>query len=227
MARQRRWWGSAIAVAAVALLAGCGGGSGTSSAGPTASLYVIAPASSGVTTGVKLALSDRGGRAGVFRVGLAIKLVAADGPRARPDAAAAARQAIEDPSTSAVVSAATGMAARDTITLLNESGIPTVLTGSTSGLTAEVCSARSAIYPNGLRSAVIAPAATIPADFRTRFHALTGADPGPAARQGYAATLVALDGLALKQSVKGGKPPKVNREALTTELTTRVDACGG
>ena len=121
------------------------------------SLWVSATASDyrQVAAGAKLALAERGGRAGVFRVNYAGKQVADEDPaRATVDAVTNARTSLQDTQAGAVITNVGVAQAEQAITLLNEAGISTVALGD-EALKRAACSSRSDIYPNGHETAIV------------------------------------------------------------------------
>jgi hypothetical protein len=223
----------ALAVVLVlSVSSGCGAGSksAVASAGaPTVSLWVSATAREyrQVAAGAKLALAERGGRAGVFRVNYAGKQVSDDAvARATADAVTNARTSLQDTQAAAVITNVGVEQARPAITLLNEAGISTVALGD-AALKGEVCSSRSDIYPNGHETAIVVTgAAPMPLAFRARFLARLGfaaTDVAWSSYQGASAVLSSLGSPAVKT---GDSPPRLDRDALAAELVRSHGDCG-
>ncbi len=219
---------SACALAVLAV-AGCGSGSkGTVAGGaPTVSLWVSATAHDyrQVAAGAKLALAERGGRAGVFRVNYAGKQVADDAARATADAVSNARTSLQDTQAGAVITNVGVAQAEPAITLLNEAGISTVALGD-EALKRAACSSRSDIYPNGHETAiVVTPTAAVPLDFRARFLARLGFAPTDAAWSSYRGASAVLSSLASPVVKTGDSPPRLDRDALAAELVRSHGDC--
>lgn len=215
---------------AVLSVAGCGEkskGPVKAAGAPTVSLWVSATASDyrQVAAGVKLALAERGGRAGVFRVNYAGKQVADDPERATLDAVSNARTSLQDTQAAAVITDVPTAQAEQSVTLLNEAGISAVVLGD-EALKRAACSSASDIYPNGHKTAiVVTPAASVPLDFRARFRARLGFAPEAAAWSSYrgaSAVLVALGSADVKT---GDSPPRLDRDALAAELVQSHGDC--
>jgi hypothetical protein len=179
-----------------------------------------------VNAGAKLALSERGGKAGAFRVNYAARAIDAAQPRATSDALQAARMTLQDTQSSAMLTDADDASARAAITLLNEAGIGTVSLGD-ARLKTEVCSSRSDFYPNGRATAiVVAPDAQVPAAFRRRFQRAYGFAPTVSAYRAYEGAAAVLTTLAMKQVETSDSPPRLNRDALAAELVRAHGDCG-
>jgi hypothetical protein len=222
--------GRALACAlAVLAIAGCGSESkSTIAAGaPTVSLWVSATASEyrQVAAGVKLALAERGGRAGVFRVNYAGKQVSDDAARATADAVNNARTSLQDTQAGAVITNVGTGQAEPAITLLNEAGIPTVALGD-AALKSVACSARSDIYPNGHETAIVVTgAAPMPLAFRARFLARLGFAPTDVAWSSYQGASAVLSSLGAAGVKTNDSPPRLNRDALAAELVRGHGGC--
>jgi hypothetical protein len=215
---------------AVLSIAGCGAeskGPVKSAGAPTVSLWVSATASDyrQVAAGVKLALAERGGRAGVFRVNYAGKQVSDVAARARADAVTNARTSLQDTQAGAVITNVQTAQAEQAITLLNEAGISTVALGD-GALKRAACSSRSDIYPNGHATAiVVTPAAAVPLDFRARFLARLGFAPTDAAWSSYRGASAVLSSLASEDVKTDNSPPRLDRDALAAELVRTHGDC--
>jgi hypothetical protein len=211
-------------------IAGCGAeskGPVKSAGAPTVSLWVSATATDyrQVAGGAKLALAERGGRAGVFRVNYAGKQVSDDAARATADAVTNARTSLQDTQAGAVITDVGVAQAEPAITLLNEAGISTVALGD-EALKRAACSSRSNIYPNGHETAiVVTDAASVPLDFRARFLARLGFAPTDvawASYRGAAAVLASLGSAGVKTD---DSPPRLDRDALAAELVRTHGDC--
>lgn len=223
--------GRAAVACALAVLAvsGCGSESkGTIAAGaPTVSLWVSATAREyrQVAAGVKLALAERGGRAGVFRVNYAGKQVSDDAARATADAVNNARTSLQDTQAGAVLTNVGVAQAEPAITLLNEAGISTVALGD-EALKRVACSSRSDVYPNGHETAiVVTPAASMPLDFRARFLARLGFAPTDVAWSSYQGASAVLSSLGSADVKTSDSPPRLDRDALAAELVRAHGDC--
>ncbi len=215
---------------AVLSIAGCGKESKSpvkAAGAPTVSLWVSATASDyrQVAGGVKLALAERGGRAGVFRVNYAGKQVSDDAARATVDAVTNARTSLQDTQAGAVITNVATAQAEPAITLLNGAGISTVALGD-AALKRAACSSRSDIYPNGHETAiVVTDEAPMPLEFRARFLARLGfapTDDAWAAYQGASAVLSSLGSASVKTD---DSPPRLDRDALAAELVRSHGNC--
>jgi hypothetical protein len=225
--------GTAGVLAALALagaLAGCGGSSksGAPTTAPTVSLWVSATAKDyrQVAAGAKLALAERGGHAGAFRVNYAGKQVSDDAARAEADALANARVSLRDTQVSAVITNVATAQAEPAITLLNEAGVPTVALGD-AALKAQACSAASDIYPNGHETAIVVSPerAAMPLSFRARFLSRLGFAPTDAAWGAYQGAQAVLSSLASPVAKTDDSPPRLNRDALAAELVRSHGDC--
>jgi hypothetical protein len=211
-------------------VAGCGKeskGPVKAAGAPTVSLWVSATASDyrQVGAGAKLALAERGGRAGVFRVNYAGKQVADDPARATVDAVTNARTSLQDTQAGAVITNVATPQAEQAITLLNEAGISTVALGD-EALKRAACSSRSDIYPNGHETAiVVTPAASLPLDFRARFLARFGFAPTDAAWSSYRGASAVLASLGSADVKTDDSPPRLDRDALAVELVQTHGNC--
>jgi ABC-type branched-subunit amino acid transport system substrate-binding protein len=219
---------SACALAVLAI-AGCGSQSKSTVAGgaPTVSLWVSATASDyrQVAAGTKLALAERGGRAGVFRVNYAGKQVADDAARATADAVSNARTSLQDTQAGAVITNVASAQAEPAITLLNEAGIATVALGD-EALKRVACSSRSDIYPNGHETAVVVTdAVPMPLAFRARFLARLGFTPTDVAWSSYRGASAVLASLGSADVKTDDSPPRLDRDALAAELVQAHGAC--
>jgi hypothetical protein len=211
------------------VVAGCGSKSkGTIAAGaPTVSLWVSATASEyrQVAAGVKLALAERGGRAGVFRVNYAGKQVSDDAARATADAVNNARTSLQDTQAGAVLTNVGTAQAEPAITLLNEAGISTVALGD-EALKRTACSSLSDIYPNGHETAIVVTGAKpMPLDFRARFLARLGFAPTDAAWSSYQGASAVLSSLGTASVKTDDSPPRLDRDALAAELVRAHGGC--
>jgi ABC-type branched-subunit amino acid transport system substrate-binding protein len=222
---------TAAACVLVALaFAGCGGSSsksGQPANAPTVSLWISATAHDyrQVAAGAKLALAERGGRAGAFRVNYAGKEVSDDASDATTDALNNARTSLQDTQASAVVTNVATAQAEPAITLLNEAGIPTVALGD-AALKTMACSARSDIYPNGHETAIVVTGATpMPLSFRARFRARLGFAPNDAAWGAYQGAQAVLTSLASPAVKTGDSPPRLDRDALASVLVQSHGDC--
>jgi hypothetical protein len=219
-----------LAVLSVLSVAGCGEkskGPVKAAGAPTVSLWVSATAGDyrQVAAGVKLALAERGGRAGVFRVNYAGKQVADGAERATLDAVSNARTSLQDTQVGAVITNVATAQAEQAITLLNEAGISTVALGD-EALKQAACSSRSDIYPNGHETAiVVTPAASVPLDFRARFLARLGFAPTDAAWSSYRGASAVLASLGSASVKTDDSPPRLDRDALAAELVRSHGGC--
>jgi hypothetical protein len=227
----RRLRGGAVALALAVTVAGCGADakSGQPVNGPTVSLWLNVTASEyrQVAGGAKLALAERGGHAGVFRINYSGQQVSDDPSRTTLDAVGNARAALEDPQASAVLTNVSGAAADAAITLLNEAGVPVVALGD-AALKRTLCSASSNVYPNGSATAIVVGAASpaSSAAWRARFRARLGFEPSDAAwhaYQGVEAVLASLGTAGV--TVPGSDPARLNRDALAAELVRTHGDC--
>jgi hypothetical protein len=219
-----------LAVLSVLSVAGCGSdakGPVKAAGAPTVSLWVSATASDyrQVAAGAKLALAERGGRAGVFRVNYAGKQVADDAARATVDAVTNARTSLQDTQAGAVITNVDVAQAKPAITLLNEAGISAVALGD-EALKREACSARSDIYPNGHETAiVVTDAVPMSLDFRARFLARLGFAPTDVAWSSYQGASAVLSSLAAEDVKTDDSPPRLDRDALAAELVRSHGNC--
>ena len=216
----------ALAVLAIAV---CGSQSKSTVAGgaPTVSLWVSATAREyrQVAAGAKLALAERGGRAGVFRVNYAGKQVSDDAARATADAVNNARTSLQDTQAGAVITNVGVAQAEPAITLLNEAGISTVVLGD-EALKHEACSSRSDIYPNGHETAiVVTDAVPMSLDFRARFLARLGFPPTDEAWSSYRGASAVLASLGSADVKTDDSPPRLDRDALAAELVRTHGDC--
>ncbi len=222
----------ALACALVVLsAAGCGSrskGPVKAAGAPTVSLWVSATASDyrQVAAGAKLALAERGGRAGVFRVNYAGKQVSDDGSaRATADAVSNARTSLQDTQAGAVITNVGVAQAVPAITLLNEAGISTVALGD-KGLKRTACSSRSDIYPNGHETAiVVTDAEPMSLAFRARFLARLGFAPTAVAWSSYRGASAVLTSLGSADVKTDDSPPRLDRDALAAELVRAHGDC--
>ncbi|HWH96387.1 MAG TPA: hypothetical protein VNT03_21165 [Baekduia sp.] len=215
----------ACLLAAALVAVGCGAESTSSQ--PTVSLWVSATAKDyrQVAAGVKLALAERGGRAGAFRVNYAGRQVSDDARRAVLDAVTNARASLQDTQASAVITDAGAASARPAITLLNEAGISTVVLGD-DGLEREACSAKSDIYPAGHATAIVVPAGSEPsARFASRFRSELGFAPAAPAWRAYQGAQAVLASLAARGVATADSPPRLDRDALAAVLTRTHARC--
>lgn len=222
---------AAAAVGSVCALAACGGSSSKSApasgtTAPTVSLWVSGTASEyrQLAAGVKLALSEAQGRAGKFRINYAGRQVSDDPTRAEADALSNARMSLKDTQASAVVTNAPAAAARPAITLLNEAGISTVALGDTA-LKTEACSAGSDIYPAGHRTAIVVNPSTPPSSFTSSFSTRLGFHPTETAWGAYEGTKSILASLAAPTVATSNDPPRLDRDALASTLTSTHGNC--
>lgn len=184
----------ALALLAVAALAGCGGASeggisgGGKVIGRTVTVYSLTSDPSGsnrdFVDAQKLALSDAGGRAGALAVNFAsLELVADD------DAlqAQAVRRAIADAQIIAAIVDATPV----TVPLFNAAGLLQVAPGGDRSLATDPNQ-----LPSGKRTVATTLTGAAPADFRRRFRTAFGRDPAPGAERGYRAMASVLRAIA-------------------------------
>ncbi|MDX6729778.1 MAG: hypothetical protein QOK49_4583 [Baekduia sp.] len=221
--------GLLVAVLAAALLAGCGATSQSSAPTtlPTVSLWLSATTSQyrQVSAGAKLALAEHGGRAGVFRINFAARPLSDAEPNMTADALGNARETLQDPQASAVITDAAGVPAKGAITLLNEAGIPAVSLGDRA-LQSAVCSDRSAFYPNGRVTAIVVPpGGGVPAAWAGRFRAALRYAPTEAAYRGYEAASAGIAALGEKSVATSDSPPRLNRAALAAALVHGAGHC--
>jgi hypothetical protein len=210
-------------------VAGCGSESKSTVAGgaPTVSLWVSATAREyrQVAAGAKLALAERGGRAGVFRVNYAGKQVSNDAARATADAVSNARTSLQDTQAGAVITNVGVAQAEPAITLLNEAGISTVALGD-EALKRAACSSRSDIYPNGHETAiVVTDAVPMSLAFRARFLARLGFAPTDEAWSSYRGASAVLASLGSADVKSDDSPPRLDRDALAVELVQTHGDC--
>jgi hypothetical protein len=222
---------TAAACVLVALaFAGCGGSSSKSAQpanAPTVSLWISATAHDyrQVAAGAKLALAERGGRAGAFRVNYAGKEVSDVASDATKDALNNARTSLQDTQAGAVITNVATAQAEPAITLLNEAGIPTVALGD-AALKTMACSARSDMYPNGHETAIVVTGATaMPLSFRARFLARLGFVPTDAAWGAYQGAQAVLASLASPAVETSDSPPRLDRDALASVLVQSHGDC--
>jgi ABC-type branched-subunit amino acid transport system substrate-binding protein len=231
LVRARVLAGVGVAVCAVAALAGCGDDSKSSGAAgaPTVSLWVSATAGDyrQVAAGTKLALAERSGRAGAFRVNYAGKQVSDDQRLATADAVANARTSLQDTQASAVLTNVATKQAEPALTLLNEAGIPAVVLGD-DALKATVCSDRSDVYPNGHATAIVVPSSgpPMPAAWRARFSSRLGFAPNDDAWRAYTGASAVLSSIASPAASSDDSPPRLDRDALAAELVRAHGNCG-
>jgi hypothetical protein len=225
--------GAVAAVAALALLmvsvAGCGGTSKSAqpTSAPTVSLWVSGTAKDyrQLAGGVKLALAERGGRAGVFRVNYAGRQVSDDAARATIDALGNARASLQDTQASAVITDVGAAQARPAITLLNEAGISAVALGD-AALKSEACSARSDIYPAGHQTAIVVPqGGQVPVSWAARFKARLGFAPTDTAWRAYQGAEAVLASIGSAGVATGDSPPRLDHDALAAQLVRAHGAC--
>jgi ABC-type branched-subunit amino acid transport system substrate-binding protein len=214
---------------AVALLAGCGATSKSSQPTtlPTVSLWLSATTTQyrQVSAGAKLALAEHGGRAGPFRVNFAARPLGDAEPNTTADALGNAREAVQDPQASAVITDAADAPAKNAITLLNEAGIPAVSLGDRA-LQRAACSDRSAFYPNGHATAIVVPpGGGVPAAWGARFRAALRYAPTEAAYRGYEAAGAVITALGQKGVATSDAPPRLNRDALANALVRGAGRC--
>jgi hypothetical protein len=220
---------AAACALAVLPVAGCGSSSKSAQPvnAPTVSLWVSATAHDyrQVAAGAKLALADRGGRAGAFRVNYAGKEVSDDATRATADALGNARTSLQDTQASAVITNVAAEQAEPAITLLNEAGIPTVALGD-AALKTMACSARSDIYPNGHETAIVVTRATpMPLSFRARFLSRLGFTPDDSAWGAYQGAQAVLSSLSSPDVKTSDSPPRLDRDALAALLVQSHGDC--
>jgi ABC-type branched-subunit amino acid transport system substrate-binding protein len=222
---------AAAAVGSVCALSACGGSSSkaapaSGATAPTVSLWVSGTASDyrQLAAGVKLALAESQGRAGRFRINYAGRQVSDDPTRAEADALNNARTSLKDTQASAVVTNAPAAAARPAITLLNEAGISTVALGD-EALRTEACSDRSDIYPAGHRTAVVIGPSSPPASFTSSFSTRLGFRPTDTAWRAYQGTRLVLASLAAPGVATSDDPPRLDRDALASALTSAHSDC--
>jgi hypothetical protein len=222
--------GAAACGLAALSIAGCGTeskGPVKAAGAPTVSLWVSATASDyrQVAAGAKLALAERGGRAGVFRVNYAGKQVSDDAARATADAVSNARTSLQDTQAGAVITNVGVAQAAPAITLLNEAGISTVGLGD-AALKRAACSSRSDIYPNGHATAiVVTDAAPMSSAFRARFRVRLGFAPTDVAWASYRGASAVLTSLGSSDVKTDDSPPRLNRDALAAELVRSHGDC--
>lgn len=209
-------------VGATALLAGCGAQSKGAQSGsaPTVSLWMSTTTSNyrQVGAGAKLALAERGGQAGVFRVSYAGRAVSEVEPRATVDALTNARAALQDTQAGALITDVGDAPAKAAITLLNEAGISTVSLAD-AALQGAACDAKSTFYPNGrLTAIVVTPGGGVPAAWARHFEQVLGFAPDEAAYRGYEGARAVLTALAQPSVATRENPPRLDRRALAAQL---------
>jgi hypothetical protein len=213
----------AAACACVAIAAGgCGAQSKSSQPtnAPTVSLWTSSTPGDyrEVNGGARLALAERGGKAGVFRVNFAAREVGTQEPQRTSDALAAARMTLQDTQSSAMLTSVGDGPARAAITLLNEAGIGTVSLGDAALKTA-ACSPGSDIYPNGRATAVVVdPDAAVPAAWAAKFRQAYGIAATTKAYGAYRGTQAILTALAQPAVRTHDSPPRLDRDALSAAL---------
>jgi hypothetical protein len=220
----------AFVLAAAVVVSGCGSAATSSQAGgaPTVSLWVSGSAKDyrQVAAGVKLALAERGGRAGAFRVNYAGREVSDDARRTTVDAVTNARTSLQDTQASAVITDVDAAAARPAITLLNEAGISTVALGD-DGLKPEACAPTSDIYPAGHATAVVVGAGSqAPVAWTARFRAELGFAPTASAWRAYQGAQAVLSSLGAAGVATKDSPPRLDRDALAAALVRAHGGCG-
>jgi hypothetical protein len=225
----RRLVAAAVAALIVAsAAAGCGSDASSSPTNaPTVSLWVSGTVKDyrQVAAGVKLALAERGGHAGAFRVNYAGRQVSDDSARATADAVGNARTSLQDTQASAVITDVGPDQARPAITLLNEAGISTVALGD-GALQREACSAKSTIYPAGHQTAIVVPdGAAPPAAWAARFRSQLGCAPTPSAWRAYQGAQAVLASLGAPGVATGSSPPRLDRGALAAQLVRAHGNC--
>jgi hypothetical protein len=228
-ARRVAAWSCAAVVAGGVALGGCGGQSKSSQPtnAPTVSLWTSATSADyrQVNDGAKLALAERGGMAGVFRVNYAAREVGDAEPDTTADALMAARMALQDTQSSAMLTSVGDAPARAAITLLNEAGIATVSLGD-AALQAAACSAKSDFYPNGHVTAVVVdPNATVPGAWRARFEKTYGIAPTATAYRAYQGAQAILTALAQPGVPTKDSPPRLDRGGLSAALVRGRHGC--
>jgi hypothetical protein len=148
-----RWataYRSAVAVVAVALLAGCGGQEGIAE-NATVAVYVSAP----LCAGAKQALARSDGRAGDVRVRIACVDDAGDGGARLAAIGAAARRASEDSAAVAYIGTPDAVAIRFSKPILDEAGIARISNRSgTTAMAALLRAIREAGGSGSMREAV-------------------------------------------------------------------------
>jgi hypothetical protein len=214
---------------AVLSIAGCGAeskGPVTSANAPTVSLWVSATASDyrQVAAGVKLALAERGGRAGVFRVNYAGKQVADGAASATVDAVTNARTSLQETQAAAVITNVGTAQAEQAITLLNEAGISVVALGD-EALKRAACSSSSDIYPNGRDTAIVVTEAPMSSAFRARVRARLRFAPTDAAWSSYRGASAVLSSLGSADVKTDDSPPRLDRDALAAALVRAHGDC--
>lgn len=223
---RRAWLAAAWSCVGVAAggwaVSGCGAESKSSqpTSAPTVSLWTSATTADyrQVNDGAKLALAERGGMAGVFRVNYAAREVSDAEPDTTRDALAAARMTLQDTQSSAMLTGLGDGPARAAITLLNEAGIGTVSLGD-AVLKAAACSPKSDFYPNGRATAVVIdPAATVPPAWAARFRKAYGTAPNAKAYRAYVGTRAILTALSDPAAATTDSPSRLNRDALNAAL---------
>ncbi|MCW3001805.1 MAG: hypothetical protein JWQ20_1103 [Conexibacter sp.] len=210
-------------------MSGCGAASKSSqpTGAPTVSLWTSATSADyrQVNDGVRLALAERGGKAGVFRVNFAAREVSDAEPRTTSDALVAARMALQDTQSGAMLTSVGDAPARAAITLLNEAGVPTVSLGD-AALKTLTCSSASAFYPNGHATAVVVdPNATLPRAWAARLREVYGIAPTVKAFRAYLGTQAILTALSQHGVTTQDSPAKLNRDALAAELVRGHSGC--
>lgn len=226
----RRALVAALAVAALAGVAGAGCGSSKTqnpTTAPTVSLWVNSKVEDyrQVAAGAKLALAEAGGHAGAFRVNYAGRQVSSDPAVATTDALNNARTSLRDTQVSAVVTALDDAQARPAITLLNSAGISSVALGD-AALKADACSAGSDIYPSGHPTAIVVDdGAGVPASFRSGFASKLGFAPTADAYRAYVGVKALLSSLAADGVATDDTPRRLDRDALAAALVRAHGNC--
>jgi hypothetical protein len=227
----RRLRGTAVALALAVVVVGCGADakSGQPVNAPTVSLWLNVTTGEyrQVAGGVKLALAEHGGHAGVFRINYSGQQVSEDPARTMLDAVGNARASLQDTQVSAVLTNVSGEAADAAITLLNEAGVPVVALGD-AALKRTLCSALSNVYPNGSTTAIVVGASSPApsAAWRARFRARLGFAPSDVAWHAYQGAEAVLASLGTSGvTVPGSDPARLNRDALAAELVRTHSDC--
>lgn len=227
---RRRGVAAALVAAAVVAVGASGCGAESKSAAvttaPTVSMWVSGTAKGyrQVAAGVKLALAEKGGRAGPFRVNYAGRQVSDDPAQATIDAVENARVSLRDTQASAVITDAPNDAARQAVTLLNEAGISAVAL-SDGSLAHEACEPTANVYPAGHATAIAVPGQEPPADFAARFRKELGFAPDAAAWRAYRGAQAVLDSLGAAGVATDDSPPRLDRDALAAALTSAHGDC--
>lgn len=215
-------------LAGALVVSGCGSSKTQNpTSAPTVSLWVNATAKDyrQVAAGAKLALAEAEGHAGPFRINFAGRQVSDDPATATKDALANARTSLKDTQVSAVVTALGDDAAKPAVFLLNSAGISSVVLGD-AALKAAACDPGSDLYPSGHPTAIVmAQGGGVPSPFRSSFSGRLGFAPDEDAFRAYTGVKAVLASLAASDVATDDSPPRLDRDALATQLVRAHGDC--